>query len=74
MRIWIPHLTEPILASFEPQAELVESYDPSDGAESFFIVPEVNAVPGPIAGAGWPGLLLLGGLIGWRRLRARALP
>jgi hypothetical protein len=29
----------------------------SDGAESFYIVPVVTAVPGPIAGAGIPGVL-----------------
>jgi flagellar basal body-associated protein FliL len=34
--IWIPHLTEPILASLEPQADFVETYDPKDGAESFY--------------------------------------
>jgi len=29
----------------------------SDGGESFYIVPNVAAVPGPIAGAGIPGLI-----------------
>jgi len=42
-----------------------------DGGESFYIVPDISAVPGPVAGAGLPGLLLLmlGGLLGWHRLR-----
>ena len=43
----------------------------SDGAESFFLIPQ--AVPGPIVGAGIPGLvagcMALMGLAGWRRRR-----
>jgi hypothetical protein len=49
----------------------------SDGAESFFLVPTIQAVPGPIVGAGLPGLLagMLGlfGLNRWRRRRTGAL-
>jgi len=47
----------------------------TDGGESFYIVPIVTAaVPGPIAGAGIPGLVMACfGLIGlgWRRARRR---
>ena len=40
----------------------------NDGPDSFFLEPSV--VPGPIAGAGLPGLImLLAGFVGWRRLR-----
>jgi len=47
-----------------------------DGGESFYIVPDISVVPGPVVGAGLPGLLLLllGGLIGLRRLRTRPTP
>jgi hypothetical protein len=31
----------------------------SDGAESFFLVPQAAAVPGPVVGAGIPGLITL---------------
>ena len=34
--IWIPHLTEPILASLEDKADYVSTFDPQDGAESFY--------------------------------------
>jgi len=44
----------------------------SDGAESFFIVPEINAVPGPMAGAGLPGLMFgCLAMLGLVRLRRR---
>jgi hypothetical protein len=43
----------------------------SDGGESFYIVPLAVAVPGPVVGAGIPGLAALGmlGLNFWRRRR-----
>lgn len=34
--IWIPHLTEPILADLSEHADFTETYDPKDGAESFY--------------------------------------
>jgi len=34
--IWIPHLMDPILTSLEHKADHVETYDPADGAESFY--------------------------------------
>lgn len=34
--IWIPHLTEPVLTNLSEQAAFVETYDPKDGAESFY--------------------------------------
>jgi hypothetical protein len=44
----------------------------NDGPDSFFIVPTVTAVPGPIAGAGMPGLLAAcGGLFALSRRRRR---
>jgi hypothetical protein len=45
----------------------------SDGGESFYIVPIVTAaVPGPVVGAGLPGLLAaLGGMWGLNRFRRR---
>ena len=44
----------------------------SDGAESFFLVSSINVVPGPIAGAGLPGLLAAcGGLIALARRRRK---
>lgn len=40
----------------------------NDGPDSFFLIPSV--VPGPVAGAGLPGLAMaIGGFLGWRRLR-----
>jgi hypothetical protein len=45
----------------------------NDGPDSFFIVPNVAAVPGPIVGAGIPGIVAAcGGMFGlnfWRRRR-----
>jgi hypothetical protein len=44
----------------------------SDGAESFFLVSSANVVPGPIAGAGLPGLLAAcAGLIALARRRRK---
>ncbi len=34
--IWIPHLTAPILADLGAHADFVETFDPKDGAESFY--------------------------------------
>jgi hypothetical protein len=43
-----------------------------DGGESFYIVPEIQAVPGPIAGAGIPGIVIACGfLLGLARNRKR---
>lgn len=43
-----------------------------DGGESFYIVPNVAVVPGPVVGAGIPGLLAaLGGMWGLNRYRRR---
>jgi len=46
----------------------------SDGPDSFFLIPTPQAVPGPIVGAGLPGLLAgcfgLLGLSRWRRKRS----
>lgn len=45
----------------------------NDGPDSFFIVPDVQAVPGPLAGAGIPGLIVACGmLIGLARRRRQA--
>jgi hypothetical protein len=43
----------------------------SDGPESFFLVPDVLAVPGPLVGAGIPGLLAGLGLFGLYRIRRK---
>jgi len=44
-----------------------------DGGESFYLVPNVAAVPGPIAGAGLPALLIAcGGLVALARRRRKA--
>jgi hypothetical protein len=45
-----------------------------DGGESFYIVPIITAVPGPVAGAGIPGLVAACGmLIGFAKRRRRQL-
>jgi hypothetical protein len=44
----------------------------NDGPDSFFITPAVTAVPGPVAGAGLPGLVAAcGGMIALARRRRR---
>jgi hypothetical protein len=44
----------------------------NDGPDSFFIVPDVQAVPGPLAGAGLPGLIAACGMmLGLARHRRR---
>jgi hypothetical protein len=45
----------------------------NDGPDSFFIVPTPQAVPGPLAGAGLPGLIVASGiLIGLARRRRQS--
>jgi hypothetical protein len=46
----------------------------TDGPDSFFLIPTQNAVPGPLAGAGIPGLLAAFGVGGfmWRRRKTLA--
>lgn len=34
--VWIPSINEPILRTFEQQADFVETFDPKDGGESFY--------------------------------------
>ena len=34
--VWLPQINEPILRSFEPYADKVETYDPKDQGESFY--------------------------------------
>jgi len=44
----------------------------NDGPDSFFLIPNAAAVPGPIAGAGLPALVMsVAGLFGLHRLRRR---
>jgi hypothetical protein len=44
----------------------------NDGAESFFLVPSVQAVPGPLVGAGLPGLIAACmGLFGFHHFRRK---
>jgi len=45
----------------------------NDGPDSFFLMPEQFAVPGPALGAGLPALFGLIGLLGLHRLRKRRL-
>jgi hypothetical protein len=45
----------------------------NDGPDSFFIVPQVAAVPIPAVGAGLPGLIAAFGLVAFARRRRRAL-
>lgn len=47
----------------------------NDGPDSFFLIPNVSAVPGPLVGAGLPGIVAALGLFGfgWRRRLRRAV-
>jgi hypothetical protein len=45
----------------------------SDGGESFYIVPQLQAVPGPIVGAGIPGIVAACAMLFGLARRRRAL-